>query len=261
MRRRPQMLLRSAAFVALLYAGCGGGGVPILMYHSVGPGTDPLGVSQAELDSHLGYLASAGYQTVTLHDVIEDQAGRGHLPANPIVLTFDDGTLDAYATALPLLQKRAQRATFFIVAGFVAADPQHRRVEVSRYGLRSFMIWPEVKGMRDAGMEIGSHSVHHPRLTTLPRAEMHDEVFLSKKMLEQGLGQPVEFFAYPYTALAKNTRDAVGAAGYRGAVSGLQGSLDPRDLQRLVVHRGLSAQDLRALLSSDWASSYASGDR
>src|SRR5258708_4745240 len=261
MRRRPQFLLRSVAFVALLCAGCGGGGVPILMYHSVGPGTDPLGVSQADWASHGGYLAGAGYQTVTLHDVIEDQEGRGHLPVNPVVLTFDDGTLDAYATALPLLQKRGQRATFFIVAGFVAPDAQHRRVEVSRYGLRSFMISPPLKGVRDAGMEIGSHSVHHPRLTALPRAEMHDEVFLSKQILEQGLGQPVEFFAYPYTALAKTTRDTVAAAGYRGAVSGLRGSLDPRDLQRLVVHRGLSAQDLRALLSSDWAASYSTGDR
>src|ERR1700694_2341633 len=131
MRRRSLFLLRSVALVALLCAGCGGG-VPILMYHSVGPGTDPLGVSEAELDSHLGYLVSAGYNTVTLHDVIEDQQGRGRLPANPIVLTFDDGTLDAYSTALPLLTKRGQRATFFIVAGFVAPDAQHRRVEASK---------------------------------------------------------------------------------------------------------------------------------
>src|SRR5258708_39612184 len=86
MRRRPQFLLRSVAFVALLCAGCGGGGVPILIYHSGGPGTDPLGVSQAELDSHLGYLAGAWYQTVTLHDVIEDLGGRGSLPVNPVGL-------------------------------------------------------------------------------------------------------------------------------------------------------------------------------
>jgi peptidoglycan/xylan/chitin deacetylase (PgdA/CDA1 family) len=260
MRRRPLFSLRSVALVALLSTGCGGG-VPILMYHSVGPGTDPLGVSEAELDSHLAYLVTAGYHTVTLHDLIEDQQGRGHLPANPIVLTFDDGTQDAYATALPLLTKRGQRATFFIVAGFVAADAEHRRVEPGRYGQRSFMVWSEVKGMRDAGMEIGSHSLRHPRMTSLPRPEMRNEVFLSKQILEQGLGQPVEFFAYPYTVRGKGTGDMVAAAGYRGAVSGVRGSLDPRDLQRLVVHRGLSAQDLRALLSSDWAASYSTGGR
>src|SRR5258708_9692580 len=198
MRRRPQFLLRSVAFVALLCAGCGGGGVPILMYHSVGPGTDPLGVSQADWASHGGYLAGAGSQTVTLHDVIEDQEGRGHVPVNPVVLTFDDGTLDAYATALPLLQKRGQRATFFIVAGFVAPDAQHRRVEVSRYGLRSFMIWPELKGERDAGMEVGSPRRHHPRVTALPRAELAHRAFPSKPSLRQGRGAPPRVLSLPH---------------------------------------------------------------
>jgi len=98
-------------------------------------------------------------------------------------------------------------------------------------------------------------------MTALPRPEMRDEVFRSKQILEQGLGQPVEFFAYPYTVRGQGSGDMVAAAGYRGAVSGLRGSLDPRDLQRLVVHRGLSAQDLRALLSSDWAASYSTGGR
>lgn len=248
----------AAIALGLLAAGCGGG-VPILMYHSVGPGSDPLGVSATELDAHLAYLASAGYQTISLRELVDSQEGHGKLPENPIVLTFDDGTADALPTVLPLLQKRGQRATFFIIAGFTGEDLAHRHVEQTARGPRSYLVWPEVRALRDAGMEIGSHSVSHPRLTALARTQLHDEVFVSKQLLESGLGQKVEFFAYPYTARGRATRQMVLAAGYRGAVSGLRGSLDPEDLQRLVVHRGLSADDLRGLLSTDWAASYSTG--
>jgi peptidoglycan/xylan/chitin deacetylase (PgdA/CDA1 family) len=246
--------------LAALAAGCGGS-VPVLMYHSVGPGTDPLGVSEAELDAHLTYLKEAGFETISLHEMLDHMAGHGSMPANPIVLSFDDGTADAIERALPILRKHGQRATFFIVAGFTAPDGAPRRVEQSRHGPRSYLIWPEVRALRDAGMEIGSHSVWHPRLSSLPKAQVRDEVVESKRMLERGLGQPVEFFAYPFTARIKETRAQVHAAGYRGAVSGLTGSSDPTDLQRLVVHRGISADQLKALLSTDWASSYTTGSQ
>ncbi|GAC1338060.1 MAG: hypothetical protein NVS2B9_06120 [Myxococcales bacterium] len=256
-RVRPASLLVLAALAAV---GCGGN-VPILMYHSVGPGSDPLGVSEAELDAHLAYLRSAGFQTVSLHDLFEHQAGRGAMPPNPIVLTFDDGTEDVVKRVVPLLQKRQQKATFFVIAGFTAPEGAPRHVEKGRRGLQGYLTWPEVRALRDAGMEIGSHSVRHPRLSALPKAQVRDEVFESKRMLEQGLGQPVEFFAYPFTARRKDTRAEVRAAGYRGAVSGLTGSNDVNDLQRLVVHRGLTAAQLQSLLSTDWASSYSSGGR
>jgi peptidoglycan/xylan/chitin deacetylase (PgdA/CDA1 family) len=245
-------------FLAALLAGCGGN-VPVLMYHSVGSGTDPLGVSEAELDAHLGYLQQAGFQTISLSEMLDHMEGHGAMPANPIVLTFDDGTADAIGRALPLLKKRGQRATFFIVAGFTAPDGAPRHVEQSRQGPQSYLTWPEVRALRDAGMEIGSHSVSHPRLSSLPKAQVRSEIVDSKNMLERGLGQPVAFFAYPFTACRKDTAAQVRAAGYRGAVSGLKGSNDPNDLQRLVVHRGLSADQLKALLSTDWASSYTTG--
>src|SRR6202140_5348829 len=249
----------SPLLLAALAAGCGGN-VPVLMYHSVGPGTDPLGVSEAELDAHLGYLQQAGFQAISLGEMLDPLQGHGAMPANPIVLTFDDGTADAIERALPLLKKHGHRATFFIVAGFTAPDGAPRHVEQSKQGPRSYLTWPEVRALRDAGMEIGSHSVSHPRLSSLPKAQVRNEIFESKNMLERGLGQPIEFFAYPFTARRKNTAAQVRAAGYRGAVSGIKGSNDPNDLQRLVIHRGISADQLKALLSTDWASSYTTGN-
>lgn len=247
---------------AALAAGCGGGSsVPILMYHSVGPGSDPLGVSEAEFDAHLSYLQAAGFKTISLGEMLDHQTRHKPIPENAIVLTFDDGTEDAASRVLPLLKQHQMRATFFVIAGFTAPDGAPRHFVEGRRGRVGFLTWPEVRALRDAGMEIGSHTVRHPRLSNLPRVQVRDELVESKRMLELGLGQPVDFFAYPFTARLKDTRAQVRAAGYRGAVSGLTGSGDPNDLQRLVVHRGLSAAQLKALLSTDWASSYTSGGR
>jgi peptidoglycan/xylan/chitin deacetylase (PgdA/CDA1 family) len=224
------------------------------MYHSVGADSDPLTVRPEELDAQLDYLQSAGFNTVTLHEVLDAHNG-GKLPPNPVVLTFDDGYVDAATEAMPRLAQRGQKATFFIISGFCAPDAATR---VSHWQ-RQFLAWPEVAALRDAGMEIGSHTVAHRRLPRLTAAELHAEVHDSRAALETFLGKPVEFFAYPYNDQARWVRRAVETAGYRGAVVGSRGNSDPFTLQRLTMHRGLTPADLRSMLAESWETSYTEG--
>jgi len=249
--RRPPFAL------PLLAALCGacGGGVPILMYHSVGPGGETLTVLPAELDGHLDFLARAGFTTVTLHEMLEAQQGRGELPKHPVVLTFDDGYQDAFTEVLPRLQARGQRATFFIVSGFTAENEATRLAA----GRHSYLAWPEVRALGAAGMEIGSHTIHHGKLTTLGRHELRAEVVESKAALEHGLGQPVEFFAYPFNEQCRPVRLMVEKAGYRGAVVGAHGNAEAFTLQRLTMHRGISPDDLRSMLAETWQTAYTEG--
>ena len=114
------MLLACAA----LSAACGGG-VPILMYHSVGDGGDPLTVTAQELDEHLDFLQSAGFTTVTLAQMADAQDGGAKLPRHAVVLTFDDGYLDASTDVLPRLLARGQKATFFIAASVYVLGSRH----------------------------------------------------------------------------------------------------------------------------------------
>lgn len=225
------------------------------MYHSVGDGGDALSVTPAELETHLDYLRSAGFETIALRDVLDDQDGHGHLPRHPVVLTFDDGYEDAFTAALPRLVARGQRATFFIVSGFCGTDAASRVAQ----GTRRYMTWPEVKALDDAGMEIGSHSVSHRKLLDLSKADLWAEVRHSRDALEGYLGERVELFAYPYNDQMQRVRRAVEKAGYRGAVVGAHGNTDRFTLQRLTMHRGISAADLRSMLSETWETSYTGG--
>ena len=225
--------------LAALCVACGGG-VPILMYHSVGPSGGPLAVSPDELDGHLDFLA---------------QQGHGQLPRNPIVLTFDDGYEDAFTEVLPRLQARGQRATFFIVSGYTAED-ETQRFTLARH---TYLVWPEVRRLKTAGMEIGSHTIHHGKLTRMGKHELRAEVVDSKGALERGLGAPVEFFAYPFNEQCRPVRLMVEKAGYRGAVVGAHGNTEPFTLQRMTMHRGISPDDLRSMLAETWETAYTGG--
>ena len=249
--------MRSRGMASLLLAGCAacGQGVPILMYHSVDSGGDALTVPPAELDAHLDYLRSAGYNTITLREVLDAEDGRGKLPRRPIVLTFDDGYVDAATEVLPRLLKRGQKATFFIVSGFCAENANARVTQWHK----QFLTWTEVKALRDAGMEIGSHSVSHRKLSPLKRDDLRAEVTQSRAALEGYLGMRIEFFAYPYNDQSKWVRRAVEKAGYRGAVVGARGDTDPFTLQRLTMHRGITPSDLRSMLEETWETDYSGG--
>jgi peptidoglycan/xylan/chitin deacetylase (PgdA/CDA1 family) len=239
---------------AALCAACGEG-VPILMYHSVGDGGEPLTVKPDELDAQLDFLRAEGFQTITLREVLDAQDGAGKLPRHPVVLTFDDGYQDAATQVLPRLLARGQKATFFIVSGFCAPDEASR----VNQGRHRYLTWPEVRALADAGMEIGSHTVSHRNLSGMRKDELHAEIEHSRAALQAYAGQHVDFFAYPFNDQRQWVRRAVEEAGYRGAVVGAHGNTDPFTLQRLTMHRGISAADLRSMLSESWESSYTGG--
>jgi peptidoglycan/xylan/chitin deacetylase (PgdA/CDA1 family) len=81
----------------------------------------------------------------------------------------------------------------------------------------------EVRGMRKAGMQVGAHTVSHPILATLDRAEAVREIGESKRTLESLLGERVGLFAYPNGKPATDYKaesvDVVREAGFDAAVS------------------------------------------
>jgi peptidoglycan/xylan/chitin deacetylase (PgdA/CDA1 family) len=93
--------------------------------------------------------------------------------------------------------------------------------------LEGYLGWKEIREMRRAGMRFGAHSVSHPRLTEIPLNEARGEVRDCKKALEDGLGEEVPLFCYPYGFLNRAIRDLIEEAGYRGACCNAPGRLWP----------------------------------
>ncbi len=222
------------------------------MYHYVSqppPDADiyrkDLSVTPAQFESHLQAMVTAGYRSVPLVDVVSYLAtGRPELPANGVVLTFDDGYTDVYENAFPLLQKYGFTATAFVITDFV--DSQ-------RPGYAS---WSQLAEMHRAGIDIGSHSRDHADLAGRDVDFLVWQALGSRQMIESRLGFTPRLFCYPAGRYDELTARVVRSADYWGAVTTRQGathtSAAPFELTRVRVRGSHSAADLLRLLAADW---------
>ena len=208
----------------------------MLMYHAVAPGKAvpawPWAVSLQRFRDQLDFLAAEGYATPTMGELATVP---GRFRGRTAVITFDDGYVDNL-TACEELQKRGMRATWFIVSGCIGREPGWPAD--GRPGGR-LLDAGELREMHAAGMEIGSHSVHHARLPEIGEACLQQELRDSKAALENLLGAAVTSFAYPYGAWDERCADAVQQAGYAAACTTRTGwalrDNDPYRLRRLTI--------------------------
>lgn len=187
----------------------------MLMYHAISAGGRrpdwPWAVSMRDFLAQLDFLADAGYRTPTMRELVtnpERFAGR-----RTAVITFDDGYVDNLY-ACEVLASRGMRASWFIVSGSLGREPAWPDDGRPRGRMLNAA---ELREMHAAGMEIGSHTVTHARLTEADDARLHAELADSRSQLEDALGQPVTGFAYPYGAWDARCANAVAAAGYTAA--------------------------------------------
>jgi peptidoglycan/xylan/chitin deacetylase (PgdA/CDA1 family) len=236
------------AAALLLFAACSRRpDVPILTYHSISEAADAFSLRESEFISHLDALRRAGFHTVTFHEWLAHEDRGTALPAKPIVLTFDDGFEDAYSTVLPALRVRGMRGTFFLVTSLVGADASHRIVRGEDGRERRYLVWPEVRALAAAGMEIGSHGERHVRLADLDRAQALAELTRSKQTLDGALESPVEVLAYPYNSVRRWIVPLARESGYRAAVAGTaHGNADRFTLYRIGVYRDTTVDQVLA---------------
>lgn len=217
--------------------------VPVLMYHRVAPASSAtndtsygLTVTPQDFRAQMRWLTRNGYSAITqaeLFRAIEDGAA---LPPRPVVITFDDGYVDAVKDVVPVLRPLGYPATFFIIT--------------SRIGERAFLDARQLKALSAAGMDIGSHTVSHLELPSLDAATRAQQLTQSRKALEALLGHPVRWFCYPAGRNDSASAAAVGDAGYLLAYTTEAGSVLRADsltqLPRVRVSGGQSLDSFAA---------------
>ena len=148
-----------------------------------------------------------------------------------VALSFDDGFLDNYTNAFPVLKRLSLPATFFVSTGFIdgSGDAEaEARFCAERFRTRwtPAMSWDHLKGMVDAGYSIGSHGVAHGRLSQLTEAELKEEVEASKRRIEEVLVVPCRYLAYPFgrwSDVDGPALEAVRCAEYEACFSAVRG--------------------------------------
>lgn len=208
----------------------------MLMYHALERNhftpTWPWTVTLQAFERQLDFLREWGWRTITQAEMVSGYC----LPdARNVVITFDDGYVNNLQ-AVEALEKRGMCATFFIVSGSIGCVPDW--AEDGRPPDR-LLCADELRAMRRAGMEIGSHSVSHRRLTRLDDSSLRIELTESRRVLHSILGEQIRSFAYPYGDWDARCAEAVRQAGYSSASTTRTGwairDRDPFSLRRLTV--------------------------
>jgi peptidoglycan/xylan/chitin deacetylase (PgdA/CDA1 family) len=197
------------------------GGIPTLMYHKVGdhpPGSQlaKLWVTADEFRRQMLYLKEHGYTTLTFSELRDAEEGKRQMPSKPALVTFDDGYANNYELAYPILKELGLKGNIFLV--YETIDSHNSWHNPDSEPWIPMLTWTQVREMQDSGVvEMGSHTMSHKNLPTLPLEEVRWQLGESKKRLEEKLGREMVGFAYPYGAGAyvAPVRQAARDAGYR----------------------------------------------
>lgn len=192
--------------------------VPILMYHYIS--TPPEDADKYRIDlsvepdafrAQMAYLAENGYATISLYDLSLAITNNKPLPEKPVILTFDDGYLDNYEIAFPILQEFGHHATFFIVTEFIDR------------GREGYVTWEMVQEMANAGFDMEPHSRTHPELTDRERDYLIWEILGPQETLAYHIGYTPRYFSYPSGRYDDAVLAMVEELGFWGAVTTFSG--------------------------------------
>lgn len=186
--------------------------LPVIMYHSINPDTKNgslLVVTPDNFRRQMRFLKDHRYKVISLEEAADFIKNKKRPPSRSIAITFDDGYLDNYTYAFPILKEYNFPATIFIVVNEVGLPPENR------------LSWSQIRVMQESGLvTFGSHTISHPNLEgIISQAALKDQIDGSKKILEEKLGGAVNTFAYPGGKFTKEARQAVIDAGYKLGVA------------------------------------------
>ena len=185
----------------------------VLNYHQIDNKSTPLSVSPANFEAQMKFLVDSGCITITPDELYAGLNGELDLPPKPVLITFDDGYIVNYTNAFPILKKYGLHATIFIIPAFTGVYP-------------GYMTWEQLKELEAGGITIESHTLTHPKLEELPDDEIRAELLNSKNVLEENLGHPIEFLAYPTGTYNLHIAGIAQDVGYKGAFTIKYGIVD-----------------------------------
>lgn len=191
-------------------------GIPILYYHSVNENVDnEITISPETLKEQLYYINNEGYTTITISEFYDYLQNKQPIPEKSIIITFDDGYMNNYTEAFPILKELHMKATIFCVGN--SLDGTY------------YLSKEAIKEMSDYGIDIESHTVNHLHLDTLTYDEQLSELKNSKEILENITGKTILSLAYPFGDYNDDTIKAAKEAGYKMAFTTNLGLSDKSD--------------------------------
>ena len=187
--------------------------VPILCYHQIrnwrpkdSQSAKDYIIPTEAFREQMQMLADSGYHTVLPDQLYAYLTTGAPLPSKPVMLTFDDGDLDQYETAVPILDKHGFKGAFFIMT-----------VAIGRRGKQPYMDKAQIKDLSDRGHLIGAHTWDHHNVKKYQGEDWKIQVEEPKAKLEAIIGKPVKYFAYPFGLWNREALPEIQKRGYVAA--------------------------------------------
>jgi peptidoglycan/xylan/chitin deacetylase (PgdA/CDA1 family) len=215
-------------------------GVPVLYYHSVTePASNEVTITPEKLRVQLKYIKDQGYITLTMSELKDYLLNNLPIPEKSIVITFDDGYMDNYYNAFPILKEFNMDATIFCITSDLNGS--------------YYLSKEAIKEMSSYGIDIESHTVNHPKLSKMTYEEQLTELKESKKTLESITGKTVDAVAYPFGDFNEDSVKAAKSAGYTLAFTTNRGLADrddnPLKLDRIYISSAYDMNTFKEVLT------------
>lgn len=256
--------------------------VPIIMYHHLDPNYKKWSsaiVSPAQFEQDMTYLKSLGFNTINFKELTDFTEGKGDLPHNPIIITFDDGYKSNYDYAFPILKKLNMKATISIIGWSVGRTKHKDNIT----NIIPHFSWDEAKEMYESGLiDIQCHTydmhedgvrVKGSRKGILKILNENDDSYIKalksdaltiKNLIKSKLGSDAFVFTYPYGQYNDISEKVIGELGYKVSLTTQEGintiSNNLHMLNRINRPNGISSEKFVLKIINMLGSDYKSSD-
>jgi peptidoglycan/xylan/chitin deacetylase (PgdA/CDA1 family) len=198
--------------------------VVVLCYHRLeGKAGGALSIEPALFEQQMQKIKDSGIPVIGMQDFLAWRRGEKNIPPKSIIITIDDGYVSGYDVGWPILKKYNFPFTMYVYLTYIGIGGKS-------------ITWAQLAEMRDAGVDIGSHTVLHADLRFKPKKLTGSQIPLtstvmpmdydtwlkyelehSKQVIEEKLGIKCSTIAYPFGNNNARVHEAAKAAGYEAA--------------------------------------------
>ena len=224
--------------------------IPVFMYHHINRHAgDLVTLTPEDFENHLRVLKDRGFQTLFLDELVRLLKGKELSSEPSVALTFDDGHLDNWVYAFPLLEKYQMKATIFLITSWMGEGvkrprwnpnrqenlpeiPRHKEIKkrVGSGDLSVALNWEEARAMEAGGLvDIQSHTHFHRdyflpegkmlRLDPAQRILMKEDLARSKESIEGRLGKRCRYLSWPWGKYDSEALSLAKESGFEATVT------------------------------------------
>lgn len=203
--------------------------IPVVMYHHIMPEIKELNVTPKVFEEQISALKRHGWKTLDGCEFLYLMQNPAKQRGKCVLLTFDDGFLDNYIYAYPILKKYKMKAMLFVATDFIVdldikrknfKPIEHKEIWKLAHTERKYEVmctWNEIREMQEEEVfDIQSHGHTHEIPEFIKKNDyekLKDDLMLSKDLLKKYLNKEPLHLAWPkgvYNDMAIKTAKEVG---------------------------------------------------